>query len=58
MNDVLTCECGALELEITAQSYSDDGGAFEGYRCEVCGRTGSLTHDAVTGRTTLSGCLE
>lgn len=55
MNDVLTCECGALELEITAQSYGD-GHAFEGYKCEVCGRTGSLTYDEFTG-TTLTGCL-
>ena len=54
MNDVLTCECGALELTITEQSYGEQS-AFEGYECEVCGRTGSLTHDA-TG-TTLSGCL-
>lgn len=56
MNDVLTCECGALELEITAQSYGEQS-AFEGYRCEVCGRTGSLTYDEYSG-TTLSGCLQ
>ena len=55
MNDVLTCECGALELEITFQSCSGDC-AFEAYRCEICGRTGSLTHDEVTGAT-LSACL-
>ena len=55
MNDVLACECGALELEITSQSYSGDC-TFEAYKCEVCGRTGSLTHDEFTG-TTLSGYL-
>lgn len=55
MNDVLTCECGALELEITSQSY-DGLHAFEAYRCEVCGRTGTLTHDDVA-RATLTGCL-
>ena len=55
MNNVLTCECGALELEITAQTYSGDH-AFEAYKCEVCGRAGSLTHDDITG-TTLTGCL-
>jgi len=56
MNDVLSCECGALELEITAQSYNGDS-AFEAYECEVCGQTGTLTHDSITG-TTLSGCLQ
>ena len=55
MNGVLTCECGALKLEITSQSYSGDR-TVEAYKCEVCGRTGLLTHDEFTG-TTLSGCL-
>lgn len=59
MNDTLSCSrCGhGWGLSITSQSYGDDGGAFEAYECE-CGATGSLTHDAVTARTTLSGCLE
>jgi hypothetical protein len=55
MNGTLACECGSLELAITAQSYHGDS-AFEGYECETCGRTGTLDHDPVTG-TTLSGCL-
>ena len=55
MNDVLTCECGSVELAITAQSYGEQS-AFESYKCETCGRTGTLTHDDITG-TTLTGCL-
>lgn len=56
MNDVLTCECGSVALAITAQSYHD-GHAVEGYECEHCGQTGTLTHDPDLG-TTLTGCLE
>ncbi|MGN8218531.1 hypothetical protein ACTG0T_09310 [Halococcus morrhuae DSM 1307] len=52
---VLRCQCGALELTITSQSY-DDSSAFEAYKCQCCGRTGTLVHEATTG-TTLSGCL-
>ena len=55
MSDVLTCSCSSVALEITEQSYGEQS-AFEGYKCETCGRTGSLTHDDVTG-TTLTGCL-
>lgn len=57
MNDTLSCaRCGhGWGLVITRQSYGD--GAFEAYECEDCGATGSLTHDGVTNRTTLSGCL-
>ena len=52
----LVCEtCGSYDLHITAQSY-DGPRAFEGYECDGCGATGSLTHDDVTG-TTLDGCL-
>lgn len=51
----LQCQCGSYALSITSQSYGESG-AFEAYECEHCGRTGSLTHDDVTG-TTLSGCL-
>ena len=51
----LVCECGSYALEITAQSYNGDR-AYEGYRCEHCGRTGSLTHDPTFG-TSLDGCL-
>ena len=52
----LQCQCGALEITITSQSYSDDS-AFEAYECQICGRTGTLVHDETTG-TTLSGCLQ
>lgn len=52
----LQCSCGALELVIISQSYGERS-AFEAYKCEVCGRTGSLTHNEVGG-TTLTGCLE
>jgi hypothetical protein len=51
----LQCQCGSYALSITSQSYGESS-AFEAYECEHCGRTGSLTHDDVTG-TTLSGCL-
>jgi len=51
----LQCECGAVTLTITSQSYGDEH-AFERYECERCGRTGSLVHDW-TG-TQLSGCLK
>ena len=51
----LRCQCGALELTIVSQSYGD-GGAFEAYECQCCGRTGTLLNDDTTG-TTLSGCL-
>ena len=53
----LICErCGSHDLRITAQSYNGDD-AFEGYECGTCGATGSLTHDSLTDRTTLGGCL-
>ena len=52
----LQCQCGALELTITSQSY-DGSSAFEAYECQICGRTGTLVHDETTG-TTLSGCLQ
>ena len=52
---VLRCQCGALDLTITSQSYSEDS-AFEAYECQICGRTGTLVHDETTG-TALSGCL-
>lgn len=55
MNDVLSCKCGSHDLRITAQSYSGER-TFEGYKCGVCSRTGTLTHDGITG-TTLTGCL-
>jgi hypothetical protein len=51
----LICDCGSHAITITNQSYGD-GGAFEVYECETCGRTGTLHHDDVTG-TTLDGCL-
>ena len=50
--------CGSYALEITSQSYSDNGDAFEGYECENCTATGSLRHDASLNRTTLSGAIE
>ena len=49
--------CGSYALKLTSQSYSDTGGAFESYRCESCSERGSLAHNAITNRTTLSGCL-
>lgn len=52
----LVCsKCGSRALEITAQSYHVDS-AFEAYRCENCGATGSLSHDGY--RTTLGGSVE
>lgn len=54
---MLVCECGSEALEITRQSYNGED-AFEKYKCEVCGRTGTLSHDGTRQETTLSGCLE
>ena len=53
----LQCACGSYDLTITSQSYPENGNAYECYECQLCGRTGSLTHDAVTNRTSLSGAL-
>lgn len=53
----LRCECGSPALEFTAQSYSEDGSAFEAYRCADCGRTGSLDYDATLDHQELRGCL-
>lgn len=52
----LVCECGGT-LEITAQSYGDDGSAFEAYECVACGRTGTMTFNPTTGERK-SGCVE
>lgn len=52
---LLCSNCGSYALEIEAQSYSDER-AFEQFRCEDCGATGSLTHDSLG--TTLSGNIE
>jgi len=52
----LVCKCGSYALEFTAQSYSDRS-AFEAYKCEACGATGSLAYDEYDGER-LSGCLE
>jgi len=49
--------CGSYALEITAQSYSEKR-AFESYKCESCGATGSLTHEDSPPRTMLSGSIE
>ena len=54
----LQCTCGSYALEIVSQSYPENGNAYETYKCEICGRTGSLTHNATTNATTLSGGLE
>lgn len=48
---VLRCNCGGA-LEITSQSYNDNGG-FESYECASCGRTGG--YDLTTNTT--SGCV-
>lgn len=53
----LQCECGSYALEITSQSYAENGNGFESYKCDHCGRTGTLTHNAATNRTTLDGAL-
>lgn len=53
----LQCTCGSYALVITSQSYPENGNAYESYECEICGRTGSLAHDTVTNRTSLSGTL-
>jgi hypothetical protein len=50
----LVCECGSHALEITSQSYGEKT-AFEAYKCEDCGRTGSYTFG--NGQDRMSGCL-
>lgn len=52
----LVCQCGSPALRITSQSYTEDS-AFEAYKCESCGATGSLSYDELTGER-LTGCLE
>ena len=53
----LQCTCGSYALTITVQSHPENGTAYESYECEVCGQTGSFTHDSTTARTTLSGSI-
>ena len=53
----LQCECGSYALSITSQSYPETGNTYESYECDICGRTGSLTHNAATDQTTLSGSI-
>ena len=54
----LRCTCGSYALAIISQSYPKNGNAYETYECELCGRSGSLTHNATTNATMLSGALE
>lgn len=54
---VLSCSCGSDDIRITDQTYPENGDALEVYECQSCGRTGSLSHDALTNTTTVSGCL-
>lgn len=50
--------CGSRALSITDQSYSEKI-AFEAYRCDNCGATGSLRmRDGSPAGEDLSGCLE
>jgi hypothetical protein len=54
---VLRCECGgSVEVQNGTDPENSDGGFFEIYECQSCGRTGTLTYDRHTG-TTLTGCL-
>ena len=50
--------CGSAALEITSQTYSEQR-AYEAYKCENCGGTGSLlVNEQSPGGPTLSGCLK
>ncbi|EMA44268.1 hypothetical protein [Halococcus saccharolyticus] len=49
--------CGSYALAFTAQSYTETT-LFEGYECEHCGATGSLTANDNTGISYTEGAIE
>lgn len=53
----LRCRCGGrVSVQGGTDPENSGDGFFEHYRCEVCGSTGGLEHDRITGDT-LTGCL-
>ena len=55
----LMCECGSLALSFEEQAYPEDAPAYERYRCESCGRTGSYSFGSEGGEKfeQMTGCL-
>jgi len=55
---VLQCKCGGV-LEITDQSYPDNGLAFEQYECVSCNRTGTFRFGEQNGNHVerMNGCV-
>jgi len=55
---VLQCKCGGM-LEITEQSYPENGLAFEQYECVSCGRTGTFKFGEQNGTHVerMGGCV-